>query len=475
MSVAAPLVLTGAVAAHADGPDTQAPQIAEYSVTSDDGDDDLTYFVEHEPATFTATVRVTDETGSDGPIVRVRSVDTGQSVGFGRMERVSGDAHDGVYARTITIPEGHAPGDWEVTIYPLSDSLGNSTDPGEFAYFATLGVVDIVYGTPVSPAAVTFDDDARTYTIPAAEGAQYLVDGEVADAGTYSATGTVEITASALDGYILDGESEWTHTFAAESVTAGAPAFDDRSGSAEDTVTIPATDGVEYLVNGEVVGAGDHAASGTVTVTARALSGYELTGTTTWTHGFDATTPFIDVEPGVEHFDHMAWMAESEISYGWQTPDGPEYRPLSPVNRDAMAAFLYRMADEPAVDLPESSPFTDMHPGQQHYKEVVWAYQEGITTGWTMPDGTHQFRPVEPINRDAMAAFMHRFAGAPDLSVPSAQCFEDVPTGMLFAEEMCWMKSEGLSTGWSDGTYRPLTPVKRDAMAAFLHRFDTNF
>ena len=41
-----------------------------------------------------------------------------------------------------------------------------------------------------------------------------------------------------------------------------------------------------------------------------------------------------------------------------------EFRPLQPVNRDAMAAFLYRMAGEPEVTLPENSPFTDVTPGQ---------------------------------------------------------------------------------------------------------------
>ncbi len=32
------------------------------------------------------------------------------------------------------------------------------------------------------------------------------------------------------------------------------------------------------------------------------------------------------------------------------------------------------------------------------------------------------------------------------------------------------MAATGISQGWADGTYRALTPVKRDAMAAFLHR-----
>lgn len=36
------------------------------------------------------------------------------------------------------------------------------------------------------------------------------------------------------------------------------------------------------------------------------------------------------------------------------------------------------------------------------------------------------------------------------------------------------MRDTGISTGYDDGTYRPLEPVKRDAMAAFLYRYNQN-
>ena len=110
---------------------------------------------------------------------------------------------------------------------------------------------------------------------------------------------------------------------------------------------------------------------------------------------FTARTPFIDVKPGVEHYDSMMWMYDAEVSTGWQTPKGPECRALSPLNRDAMAAFLYRQVGSTRVTLPVKSPFTDLKPSQEHYTAVIWAYQEGITTGWKMPNGTRQFRPVE--------------------------------------------------------------------------------
>jgi hypothetical protein len=60
------------------------------------------------------------------------------------------------------------------------------------------------------------------------------------------------------------------------------------------------------------------------------------------------------------------------------------------------------------------------------YTEIEWLAAQGISTGW--PDGT--FRPVSPVNRDAMAAFMYRFAGEPPFSAPIQSPFADISAGV---------------------------------------------
>jgi serine protease len=123
------------------------------------------------------------------------------------------------------------------------------------------------------------------------------------------------------------------------------------------------------------------------------------------------------------------------------------------------------------------SPFTDISRGQQFYEEMVWIAERGISTGWTEADGSRTYRALSPVNRDAMAAFLYRFAGSPAYTAPPVSPFQDVSTGQQFYKEMAWLAEEGISTGWihPDGTrsYRPLTWIKRDAMAAFLRRLDT--
>ncbi len=69
-------------------------------------------------------------------------------------------------------------------------------------------------------------------------------------------------------------------------VTPGAPSVNDVCGTDKDKVTIPATEGVSYQLNGKAVTAGEYPATGTVTVTARAAnSQYVIANgaTTTWT------------------------------------------------------------------------------------------------------------------------------------------------------------------------------------------------
>ncbi|MCQ1948753.1 S-layer homology domain-containing protein [Arthrobacter sp. zg-Y859] len=346
----------------------------------------------------------------------------------------------------------------------------------------------------VLPIAPTFNDsdgtETDTFSIPSVEGVQYQVSGKVYDSGTYSAKGTVTVTARALPDYVLADRAaaEWTTTYKATpyQATPAAVLFADKAGTDKDTFTVPATIGVEYVVEGKVTAAGTYAGNGTVTVTARALRDYVLTAgaTTEWTTTFSkaaapyqppAASPFIDVSTGQQFYKEMAWLAEKGISTGWTEPNGTRaYRPLQSINRDAMAAFLYRAAGSPTYSAPAKSPFADVSTGQQFYKEMAWLAEEGISTGWTEPNGTRTYRPLQSISRDAMAAFLYRAGDSPIYSAPAKSPFADVSTGQQFYKEMAWLAANGISTGWTEPngtrTYRPFQSINRDAMAAFLYR-----
>ncbi|WP_179019517.1 S-layer homology domain-containing protein [Paenarthrobacter nitroguajacolicus] len=343
----------------------------------------------------------------------------------------------------------------------------------------------------VTPAPVTFTDvdgtKDDTYTVPATAGVEYLVGGNVVAAGTYPGSGKVTVTAKAVTDYVLaeGATSEWAHEFKATPfvVTPAPVLFTDMHGTKDDTYTIPATAGVEYLVGGNVVAAGTYPGSGTVTVTAKAVTDYVLAegATSEWSQVFKATPApvvFADLPVGAQFFDEISWLASQGISTGWTEADGSKsFRPVQAVNRDAMAAFMYRLAGSPEFSAPAVSPFADITPSTQFYKEITWLASQGISTGWIEADGSKTFRPVQPVNRDAMAAFMYRFAGKP--AFVDSQVFVDVPMGAQFLAEISWLAGAGISTGWTaaDGsrTFRPLVPVNRDAMAAFMYRYHQKY
>ncbi|WP_284984656.1 S-layer homology domain-containing protein [Arthrobacter sp. efr-133-TYG-118] len=130
--------------------------------------------------------------------------------------------------------------------------------------------------------------------------------------------------------------------------------------------------------------------------------------------------------------------------------------------------------NEPASS---SYSFTDVTSSYPYYKEITWAADAGITTGWLMPDNSRQFRPLESISREAMAAFIYRYMGSPAYTPPATPKFADVPTNSAFYKEVSWLAAQGITTGYNDGpngaaTFHPQSSVNRDAMAAFIYRLN---
>ncbi|NHU85361.1 hypothetical protein GWK18_07110 [Kocuria sp. JC486] len=180
--------------------------------------------------------------------------------------------------------------------------------------------------------------------------------------------------------------------------------------------------------------------------------------------GTGVTAPFKDVSATNQFVTEISWAKDRGYLKGW--PDGT-FRPTENIDRDAMAAVTYRMAGSPAYTPPARSPYSDVPTTHQFYKEIAWARSKGLLKGW--PDGT--FRPNADITRDATAALFYRLDGSPAYTAPATSSFADVRPGQQFYKEIHWFANQGITTGWPDGTYRPLNATNRDAMAAFLYRY----
>ena len=179
---------------------------------------------------------------------------------------------------------------------------------------------------------------------------------------------------------------------------------------------------------------------------------------------------FIDVPPGHPFETEIGWLASTGITTGY--PDGT-FRPSNPVTRQAMASFLYKYEGQPATTLTEPF-FADVPDTHAFYAAIKWMAESGLSTGSPPPVGKPLFKPADLVSRQAPAAFLWRDAGEPPTGLPSA-FFSDVTDGTFFASVQ-WMASTGLSTGSPNPPgsplYKPTNSVSRQAMAAFLYRYD---
>ena len=133
---------------------------------------------------------------------------------------------------------------------------------------------------------------------------------------------------------------------------------------------------------------------------------YRMAGSPAYT---PSGSPFADVTPETPFYKEILWLASQGITNGWAEANGTRtFRPTVAVNRDQVAAFVYRFAGSPAYT-PTAPPFVDISQQNAFYAEIAWLASNGISNGWAEPDGTRTFRPGLPVNRDQVAAFLYRY------------------------------------------------------------------
>ncbi|WP_162242339.1 carboxypeptidase regulatory-like domain-containing protein [Arthrobacter sp. Leaf337] len=407
----------------------------------------------------------------------------------------------------------------ETAAVPVSATVGTDKPAGELTYAPAAPVTDpkaTITLDPAKPAdaAISLNNAASTVSVDY----HVIVNGDLTRPKVTVAAGQksdVALTGLAAKSTIqvrIYGDGKGTGTLLASATTPDAPVVPvtdpkatitlDPAKPAEAAVSLnnaASTVSVDYhvIVNGDLT-------RPKVTVAAGQKSDVTLTGLAakstiqvriygdgkgTGTLLASATTPdatvapapsFTDVSTGNQFYKEITWLASSGISTGWTAADGTKtFGPVLPVNRDAMAAFMYRLRGKPAFTPPAVSPFKDVATNNQFYKEITWLASTGITTGWTDPDGTRTYGPVQAVNRDAMAAFMYRLAGKPAFTPPAVSPFTDVATNNQFYKEITWLASTGITTGWTAGdgskSYAPVQAVNRDAMAAFMYRYNAKF
>ena len=115
---------------------------------------------------------------------------------------------------------------------------------------------------------------------------------------------------------------------------------------------------------------------------------------------------FRDVKLGDYYYDAVKWAVENGITEG---TSAETFSPGASCTRAQMVTFLWRAAGSPAPK-NAANPFKDVSANDYYYDAVMWAVETGITSG----TGADTFSPTATVTRGQTVTFLHRAAGSPE-------------------------------------------------------------
>ena len=170
---------------------------------------------------------------------------------------------------------------------------------------------------------------------------------------------------------------------------------------------------------------------------------------------------FHDVSRLDYFYDAVKWAAENGIASG---TGRYTFSPNAVCTRAQTVTFLWRAAGSP---LPRYRvcPFTDVNPRDYYYDAVLWAVEQGITTGLNATT----FGPDVTVTRGQVATFLYRAASAAKPSTFNP--FTDVKTTAYNYNAILWAYDNRITTGTSDTTFSPDAYCTRAQIVTFLYRY----
>lgn len=170
---------------------------------------------------------------------------------------------------------------------------------------------------------------------------------------------------------------------------------------------------------------------------------------------------FHDVSRLDYFYDAVKWAAENGIASG---TGRYTFSPNAVCTRAQTVTFLWRAAGSP---LPRYRvcPFTDVQPSDYYYNAVLWAVEQGITTGLNVTT----FGPDVTVTRGQVATFLYRAASAAKPNTFSP--FTDVKTTAYNYNAILWAYDNRITTGTSDTTFSPDAYCTRAQIVTFLYRY----
>ena len=179
-------------------------------------------------------------------------------------------------------------------------------------------------------------------------------------------------------------------------------------------------------------------------------------------------------KPGTDFKDVTAtdWFAgvvgqavDAELMKGYSDDSGAStgfFGPYDNMTRAQVVTLLYRISgDATPGEKPgaNKTPFTDVEDGAYYINALNWAYENGLTSGYTKANGemANLFGPHDTVTREQLVTLVWRAAGAPVATSDDAyrSCKDAGKESVFAVDALKWAASKGILTGSveADGSY----------------------
>ena len=168
---------------------------------------------------------------------------------------------------------------------------------------------------------------------------------------------------------------------------------------------------------------------------------------------------FTDVPASAYYYDAVKWAVENGITSG---TSATTFSPDAGCTRGQVVTFLWQAFGRPQ---PKSSqnPFTDISPDDYYYEAVLWAYEQGITSGATATT----FAPNATCTRAQIVTFLWQAEDRPGAKTDSS--FYDVAADAYYAQAVAWAVANDITSGTSAYTFSPDATCTRAQVVTFLY------
>ena len=180
--------------------------------------------------------------------------------------------------------------------------------------------------------------------------------------------------------------------------------------------------------------------------------------------------PFKDVTTSDPYYGSV-WYVNNHKPLLMNGVSDDSFDPQGNLTRAAIVTVLYRLEGSPMT--AASDEFYDVPAGQWYSDAVAWAVKYGITNGY----GDGRFGPNDPITREQLATFLHRYAKSHNLNVSASGKLPQSDASKVDSwalDAMTWAYSKEIVEE-IDGKLAPVDNAARHMIATALTRFCVNY